>query len=44
MPNGRGCRRADGGRKRRHKVTMAPGDPLFVVLTLLELGAGRYFS
>ncbi len=29
---------------KRHKIIMAPGDPLFVVLTLLELVTGRYLE
>ena len=29
---------------KRHKIILAPGDPLFVVLTLLELVTGRYLE
>ena len=29
---------------KRHRIILAPGDPLFVILTLLELVTGRYLE
>ena len=29
---------------KRHRIILAPGDPLFVMLTLLELVTGRYLE
>ena len=37
-------RRLIGEIARRHNIVVAPDDPLFVVLTMLELVAGRYLE
>ena len=37
-------RRLVGEIARRHNIVVAPDDPLFVVLTMLELVAGRYLE